>query len=294
MIATTNTTSRLAPTACPSGQPTQPRPGPSASASQVRWVAYVMHHDAALARYRATVTLLRAAGLAVVPHRAARLGGRWYAHAYESGTRTQHAVWQRIASDARLAPDDFALVVEDDLALHPTLDPAAVLPILECTASLSLSARLPFFYAGICGPHYHGREFAAPAADRRAEAIRHVQVVRSWGLCAHAVAIRRSQVGWLLEHTLAYANDSTNASAGWAPTWEVSTSQARRSSPRRSRITMASSTRTGGVSSRASSEAWTGVRFPCAAPAARLVSCPDSAVHRRDETEDETRHDCVV
>ena len=200
--------------------------GCSALRHQSRWTAYVLTMNSSGTRFAHVRSHLECAGIRVVAQPGVRVNDTT---SYLGGTLAIFNAWQAIAADEQLAPSDYALVFEDDVSPHPRLSHGDIRPILSYAAYLSTDARLPFFYAGLCGQSLYSRFKAifdvgpsvtvhgadvddddATVSDggtlrgpmrRLGAGGLEVQYARATGGCTHAYAVRRSSALWLLNLT---------------------------------------------------------------------------------------------
>lgn len=165
------------------------------SSTQLNWEAHVITVDPTAARAQHTARVLSASGIVVHLVKALPPASSSLIDKVRSHTLTSRNIFETIAQQKR-APDEYVLLFEDDVALHPHVEQHLVRGLLSCAAHLSLRAAggpLPLFYAGGCWPkHVHnqtfwGAGFTPGGGSSRGEA----SAVRMTCRCAHAYAVRR-------------------------------------------------------------------------------------------------------
>jgi hypothetical protein len=123
---------------------------------------------------------------------------------------THHHIWDLIGKDERLHDEDWALVFEDDIALHPQLHAlsAAQLSVivrqsLNGLASSKRNRGTGFAFLGVCGPTFE-EELSSHGDSRPAAVVllQHsgvqISTRRGHGLCLHAYALQKRRAGSLL------------------------------------------------------------------------------------------------
>ena len=165
------------------------------ASAQHRWESYVITVNATARRTLRTVKLLESLNISVHMYRAVPAQSQTEMGKVRSNLLTQRGIYDEVAISEG-SPDDYVLVFEDDVMVTPAVPRKNVPRLLACGAALSLSRRLPLFYAGACAP----RDLGNHLIDDDHEEIAHqpmASAVRVSARCAHAYAIRRGDAAVL-------------------------------------------------------------------------------------------------
>jgi len=95
------------------------------------------------------------------------------------------------SQDTEVREDQWVLILEDDVALHPSVPPHRLGDII--TAGLQQAGRMlsPFMYLGICSPSCNGPELTLTTAHGTTTSFRAV----CGGFCTHAYAVQKFMAG---------------------------------------------------------------------------------------------------
>jgi hypothetical protein len=179
---------------------------------------YVISTSNQSARYNSAIAVIARAGIQPVwvkPNPASEFADKNVPKAW-SLKFTHHRIWERIGKDKALQDDDWVLVFEDDIALHPSLDSlsgeqlAVVIrqSLKGLAAGGTIHHRNPkknrgtgFAFLGVCGPIWEGTNGNLKSI-RRAVNLKHggvkISIRGSYGLCLHAYALQKQRARSLL------------------------------------------------------------------------------------------------
>lgn len=107
----------------------------------------------------------------------------------------QRRAWSRIAGDDSLASNDWSLVFEDDIALHPYIEPSSTVSLIQDL--LGAADDRGFIYLGVCAPE--------ETAPRKTPAgTPGIETVLGAGMCTHAYAVQKSRAASLYDDVCLY------------------------------------------------------------------------------------------